>query len=105
MLEADGVLWTWELRELPATWARALGCETAGATDSVPATRLADHRLAYLDYEGPVSGGRGSVTRVACGEFEWHAHLPECVEVVLQGDLLQGKAAIRGGELVVVPHL
>ena len=24
---------------------------------------LADHRLAYLDYEGPISGGRGSVAR------------------------------------------
>jgi hypothetical protein len=23
-----------------------------------------DHRLAYLDYEGPVSGGRGAVTRL-----------------------------------------
>lgn len=34
------------------------------------AERLADHRAAYLDYEGEVSGGRGSVTRVAEGEME-----------------------------------
>ena len=34
------------------------------------ATRLADHRRAYLIYEGPVSGERGSVTRVAEGTCE-----------------------------------
>lgn len=32
------------------------------------ATRLVDHRVAYLDYEGEISGGRGRVTRVARGE-------------------------------------
>lgn len=30
--------------------------------------RLADHRRAYLEYEGEISGGRGRVTRVAAGE-------------------------------------
>jgi hypothetical protein len=63
MLEADGVLLTWELWELPMAW---------GGTrlDSVSATRLPDHRLAYLEYEGPVSGNRGNVRRVAAGTFE-----------------------------------
>lgn len=32
------------------------------------ATRLDDHRAAYLDFEGEISGGRGRVTRVARGE-------------------------------------
>lgn len=32
------------------------------------ATRLADHRAAYLEYEGELTGGRGRVTRVARGE-------------------------------------
>jgi hypothetical protein len=31
------------------------------------AIRIANHRRHYLDYEGPVSGGRGRVTRVAAG--------------------------------------
>lgn len=31
------------------------------------AERIADHRPAYLDYEGPVSGERGSVRRLAWG--------------------------------------
>lgn len=32
--------------------------------------RLADHRRAYLEYEGEISGGRGHVTRVAAGLCE-----------------------------------
>ncbi len=31
------------------------------------AERIADHRPVYLDYEGPVSEGRGSVRRLAWG--------------------------------------
>src|SRR5689334_8634388 len=31
------------------------------------AERIDDHRPTYLDFEGPVSGGRGSVRRVATG--------------------------------------
>lgn len=33
----------------------------------IEATRLADHRPRYLEYEGPLGGGRGTVTRVAAG--------------------------------------
>lgn len=33
------------------------------------AERLADHRAAYLTYEGEVSGGRGWVRRLAVGEM------------------------------------
>lgn len=31
---------------------------------------LPDHRRAYLEYEGPISGNRGSVARVAQGRCE-----------------------------------
>ena len=34
------------------------------------ALRVADHRSAYLDFQGPVSAGRGSVSRVATGIVE-----------------------------------
>lgn len=33
--------------------------------------RLAPHRNLYLDYQGPISGGRGTVHRQAAGELEW----------------------------------
>lgn len=35
-----------------------------------PVKRRPDHRLAYLDYEGPVSRNRGSVLRLDSGMFE-----------------------------------
>lgn len=37
---------------------------------SAEATRIADHRRHYLDYEGPLSGGRGEVRRLASGRVE-----------------------------------
>jgi hypothetical protein len=37
---------------------------------TTPLTPLDDHRREYLTYEGPVSGGRGQVTRVAGGEYD-----------------------------------
>ena len=58
LLEAGGVLKSWRLLAEPRP----------GVT--VPATPNADHRLHYLDYEGPVGGNRGTVTRVAGGEYE-----------------------------------
>jgi len=33
--------------------------------------RIEPHRIEYLDYEGPVSGNRGAVRRVASGN--WHS--------------------------------
>ena len=39
-------------------------------TGEVQLAQLADHRPMYLDYEGPVSGGRGEVRAVARGTCE-----------------------------------
>jgi hypothetical protein len=57
MLEAGESLRTWRLAAPPAP-----GVVTE-------ATPLGDHRRLYLDYEGPVSGGRGRVTRWDHGTF------------------------------------
>lgn len=53
-----------------ATWRlpRAPGDLSPGR--DVPVKKLPDHRAAYLDYEGPISGGRGRVRRVAAGMYE-----------------------------------
>lgn len=51
MIEWGGHLKTWRLSAPPTRH------------ESVRAEPLADHRLMYLDYEGPVSGGRGQVIR------------------------------------------
>lgn len=57
MLEQDGVLITFEVARLPSQ---------AGPFQ---ARRLVDHRLAYLDYEGQISGNRGSVIRLDRGYY------------------------------------
>jgi hypothetical protein len=57
MLEHEGVLLTWQLFAEPGP----------GLPIPIEASRIGDHRRAYLDYEGPVSGGRGFVKQVDSG--------------------------------------
>jgi len=61
MLARGRSLATWHLPCLPADLPPAR---------AVAAEKLADHRAAYLDYEGPVGGNRGEVRRVAAGMYE-----------------------------------
>jgi len=46
---------------------------------------LGEHRREYLDYEGPVSGGRGSVMRVAAGTYRTVSRTGDRREVELDG--------------------
>jgi hypothetical protein len=85
LLEAGSVLRAWRLLAVPVP----------GST--VPAEQNADHRFVYLDYEGPVSGDRGSVRRWDAGTFEWVADVPERVEVELRGEKLVGRCVIGSG--------
>jgi len=82
MLESAGVLRTWRLAEPP---------RPGGAVAAEP---IGDHRRAYLDYEGPVSGGRGTVVRWDAGTFEWETDSPRRVAVVLQGTRCRGRALL-----------
>lgn len=84
MLENGDHLATWRLPANPS----ALG--PAGTTDNLPAERIADHRLAYLTYEGPVSGGRGEVKREDAGSYELLRKLPDVWQVRLMGARLTG---------------
>jgi len=59
-----------EIGEALATWQIARNCMDLGEGESATARKLPDHRLAYLTYEGPVSGGRGQVRRVCQGTFK-----------------------------------
>jgi hypothetical protein len=80
LLEHKDDCWTWAIEQLPA----AFGGESDRT--SVTAIRLANHRRHYLDYEGPVSGNRGEVTRVVTGtyvllsESETHLDLEASIE-------------------------
>lgn len=65
MFELNGVLETWATEPLNQLFGPSELIEPI----SVIAQRLADHRLEYLDYEGPVSGQRGSVARILRGTY------------------------------------
>lgn len=70
----------------------------------VPAEPAADHRLMYLDYEGPVSGDRGTVTRWDAGAFEWVRDEPGHAEVELAGGRLRGRLVV-GPSSAILPKL
>jgi hypothetical protein len=80
-----------EVGETLATWALRAAPDSPGP---IAAGRLADHRLAYLDYEGPVSGDRGCVVRWDCGDYVAE-HQPDRGRVVLlAGQRLKGTATL-----------
>ena len=75
-----------EMGESLATWA----CEQLPPPSPVAACRLSDHRLAYLTYEGPISGGRGSVERVDSGTYEPLETNSHCWRLQVAGSKLYG---------------
>ena len=84
MLEANGVLQAWRLAEPPRP----------GRT--VDATALGDHRIAYLDYEGPVSRDRGVVWRWDVGAFaETPESSPAARKLVLDGARVHGRVVLE----------
>lgn len=73
--------------------------------EGVSLKRLPAHRRIYLDYEGPVNGNRGSVTRVDTGSFQILRHCEDSLVIELSGRVLSGIIELRWnpqgeGELV-----
>ena len=64
------------------------------AERTVAAEALSNHRPHYLDYEGPVSGGRGFVARWDAGTFEWDRETDTEKTFHLRGAHLQGRARL-----------
>jgi hypothetical protein len=86
MLESGDVLRTWRLLRPP---------DTPGET--IDAIAIGDHRKAYLDYEGPVSGGRGNVKRWDAGEYRSTASAAG-LELVFEGARLRATVRMQSGE-------
>ena len=84
MLDAGDVLRTWALGESP---------DSGGVR---PAERLADHRREYLTYEGPISGGRGSVSRWDEGTFREVSTETNAgtIDFDLEGNRLRGRGCL-----------
>ncbi len=58
-----------EERDHLATW-QMLSEPTGRDVCPIACIRINDHRKAYLDYQGPISGGRGVVERVDRGVYD-----------------------------------
>jgi hypothetical protein len=97
MLERHGVLMTWRLAELPPAWSRVEQPISPPESKLTPPVRLADHRLAYLDYEGPISGGRGQVCRYDGGTYEVLRESGEQLVVNFAGEWVKGCFALPIG--------
>jgi hypothetical protein len=87
----DGIHWDFMVETAPGgplrTW--AVGAKPTPGRD-IPARALAGHRRAYLTYEGPLSGDRGTVRRWdegTCAVAVWE---DERVELTLAGVQLTG---------------
>ena len=80
MLERGGHLRTWALEREPAQ-----ACD---------ARQLADHRLDYLEYEGPVSGDRGQVTRWDEGVYRLESEADDALAILLDGLRLQARVLL-----------
>jgi hypothetical protein len=83
MLERDGALETWALPMPPTLDSTQTG------------QRLADHRIHYLDYEGPVSGNRGTVKRWDWGTYLLLDSSPGLREIQLSGQQHTGHVRLR----------
>jgi hypothetical protein len=84
MLEQGQVLRTWALAEPPEPG------------KVISAQQLADHRLAYLEREGEISGGRGHVERWDRGEYQRLADShAQCWILDLRGQRVTGVAVLR----------
>ncbi len=93
----NGIHWDFmlEVGAILKTWAIDAPLRTGS---DLPARKLADHRLVYLDYEGPISGNRGSVRRVDRGHFEPIRWTESRVMVRLSGGHWVGMAELSRKE-------
>ena len=89
----EGVHWDFllEMGPVAKTWALPQAPESGV---DMTCRALADHRLTYLGYEGPVSGGRGSVARWDRGTCQIDRQSDLELVIGLSGEKLNGRATL-----------
>lgn len=107
---SDGTHWDFMMEQSAcqslATW-RLSANPFSAAGGHAAAERIADHRRAYLDYEGEISGNRGRVRRLDRGQINVNSDLPHSLTADLRGQLLRGTLTITNVDprrFVFVPH-
>ncbi len=88
MLEQGEVLWTFRLPESPAN----------ALDHPLAATRIFDHALRFLTYEGPVQKGTGQVRIVERGTYRLSDEKDDRIAVDLQGTALRGSFVLTWKE-------
>ncbi|MCA9040908.1 MAG: hypothetical protein KDA65_11220 [Planctomycetaceae bacterium] len=83
LVENDESLLSWRLREEPEK-GRKIACEP-----------LPDHRRLYLDYEGPVSGDRGTVLQWTTGTCDLQREGESLYRLQVESPRLQGKMILQ----------
>ncbi len=83
LLQTGDVLQTWSLPRVPESGV------------DMPCEPLPEHRSLYLDYEGPISGGRGSVSRWDRGSYEILHRSESKLQIAVDGDTLRGQVTIE----------
>ena len=82
MLERPEQLTTFRLQQFPTP------------DTPIPAEPLPDHRKLYLDYEGPVSGNRGTVQRRDAGEYRLQEETTDCIILEIEGQTIRGMVSL-----------
>ena len=85
MLETDTVLTTWSIPPQ----------SLMGLSFACPAIRLPDHRKHYLDYEGEITGNRGTVSRIDIGTYQQFS--PDTF--FLHGAVFSGKLMVENKKM------
>ncbi len=93
MLEDAGILRTWRLLSSPDSARNIAGGKIT--TKIIRAEQLPDHRLFYLDYEGPVSNNRGIVKRFDAGEYRYIKQNEHLLILSFDGNCLRGEYSIE----------
>jgi hypothetical protein len=91
-LEQGDTLATWRILQDPTNRARINPDESLLP---IPAERIGNHRKAYLEYEGPLSGDRGHVTRIDRGHWEALKLTTDTWEFRLTGAMLTGRYRLK----------
>lgn len=63
---------------------------TTGKAEPLP-----DHRRVYLEYEGPISGGRGTVSEWDSGTYLVMRRSERMLEILIAGRSLNGKIVLE----------
>jgi hypothetical protein len=90
----NGVHWDFmlEVGESLRTWAISAPIVAGRA---LPARALGDHRKSYLDYEGAISGNRGTVRKLDAGTYRVIVWSDRHVRVEVMGAQLVGEVDLR----------